>query len=224
MFESLKLSDISKKSYRVLRQPSSTRPILWVIEENGVRAVVKDFSSNSFLYRNTLGRFLVWREGKAYNRLRGLKGIPTLYRNVEGIALVIEEISGKDIETLGKGTRLSETFLRELRDLVETVHNRDVAHCDLKRAPNIMMGHDGKPYIVDWSAAIFKKEFSFFPLDRIYQRFIRDDLNAIIKIKLKYRPKDVSHEERRLYAHRNRAEKFIRTARDKARELLQKIA
>ncbi len=224
MFESLKLSDLAKRQCGVLRKPSSTRPTLWVVEEDGVRAVVKDFSRNKFFYRNTMGRFLIWRESKAYRRLRDLKGVPTFYRVIGGLALVIEEIPGKSMEGLERGKKLTENFFAELRGLVENFHRCGLAHCDLKRAPNILMDPDGKPFIVDWSASISKREFRFFPLNLIYERFLLDDLNAIIKIQLRHSPEAITAEEKRRYYHRSKAEKMIRAIRDRLRELLQKLA
>ena len=224
MFESLKISDLPHRNLGVLRKPSSTRPTLWLVEENGMRAVVKDYSSNRFLYRNTIGRFLLWREHKAYRRLKGLKGIPTCYRVIDGLALVIEEISGRNIEGLENEEGLSEEFFNQLQEVVEKVHSRGIAHCDLKRAPNILLGHDDRPYLVDWSASISEREFRFFPLNLIYQRFLQDDLNAITKMKLRLCPQSVSPEEARRYFHRSRTEEMIRSVRDKFRNWLQRIA
>jgi RIO-like serine/threonine protein kinase len=224
LFESLKLSDIPKRQSGILRKPTSTRPVIWNLEENSVKAVVKDFSFNRFLFRNTIGRFIVRREKKAYNRLKGLKGVPTLYRTIDGLALVIEAIPGKNMETEEIATKLPDDFFEDLRLLVESIHKRGLAHCDLKRAPNIILGDDRKPYIVDWAASISKKEFRFFPLSLIYQRFIRDDMNAIIKLRLKYLPESVRPEEKNLYIHRSRAEKAIRTIKNKTMGLLKKIA
>ena len=208
----------------LLRKASSTRPALWVVEERGQRIVIKDYGKNSFFYRNTIGRFLVWREFKAYRQLRGLRGIPGFCHVSDGLALVIEEIQGRNVEGLEKETRLSEGFFEELRTLVESVHRRGVAHCDLKRAPNILLGHDGKPHIVDWSSSISKREFRFFPLNLIYNRFLLDDLNAIIKSQLRHCPESVSPEEKRRYYQRTRGERLIRSIRDRLRDLLQRIA
>ena len=135
MFESLKLSEIPQNHCGVMRESSSTRPKVWIIEEKGVRAVVKDFSVNRFLYRNTVGRFLIWREEKAYRRLRGLEGVPDFYRVIDGVAIVLGEVQGRDVENLEKERKLAETFFRELTDLLESVHSRGLAHCDLKRGP-----------------------------------------------------------------------------------------
>ena len=224
MFESLNLPDLPKRQRGVLRKPSSTRPTLWIIEENGRRAVVKDYSTNRFFYRNTIGRFLVWRESKAYRMLVGVQGVPTFYRVIDGLAIVIEEISGQNMEAFQNDEKIPEGFFRELETLVKKIHRHGLVHGDLKRAPNTLVGEDGKPYIVDWSSSIFEGEFKLYPLNLIYQRLIMDDFNAIIKFKLRLCPESVSPEEKSRYYYRSEAEKFARFIRDKARDLLQRIA
>jgi tRNA A-37 threonylcarbamoyl transferase component Bud32 len=224
MFESLKLSDLPQKQCGILRKPSSTRPTIWMIEDNGLRAVVKDFSANRFLFRNTVGRFLTWRESKAYRRVGTLRGVPSFYGTIGGLALLIEAVSGRSVENLEKEGRLPESFFDELEDLVDRVHRRGQAHCDLKRAPNILLGDDGKPHIVDWSASISAQEFGFFPLNRIYRRFQLDDHMAITKLKLRHRPEAVTDEEMKRYMHRSDLERLIRKIRDRLRELLQKVS
>ncbi|MBW1998663.1 MAG: hypothetical protein JRJ29_11940 [Deltaproteobacteria bacterium] len=195
-----------------------------MVEENGVRAVVKDFSSNGLLYRNTVGRFLIWREAKAYRRLKGLEGVPRFFRVMDGLALVVEEIPGRSMEDLEKDTTLPEEFFQSLKALVKAVHDRGLAHCDLKRAPNVILGEDSSPYIIDWSSAISWREFRFFPLNLIYRRFLQDDLNAIIKLQLRHCPESISSGELRRYHHRGKIERLVRRIRDEARDLLQKIA
>lgn len=224
MFESLILSDVPGRQCGVLRRPSRTRPALWVVEEEGVRAVVKDYSPNGFLFRNIVGRFLVWREMKAYRRLKNLRGIPAYFRNLGGLALVIEEVRGRTVEGLEDYRRLPEEFFRDLEALVEEVHRRGLVHCDLKRAPNTLVDSEGRPHIVDWSASLFRREFRFFPLNHIYRRFIMDDLNAVTKLQLRHCPDSVGPERMRRYRHRSRAESLVRALRDRGRDLLQKIA
>ena len=224
MFESLKLSDLPKNNGGLLRHPSNTRPAIWAVKENGVRAVVKDFSHCKFLYRNIIGRFLIWRESKAYRRLRGLRGVPTLYRVIDGLALVIEEIPGGALKRHAKETRLSTAFFDQLQKTTNSFHRRGLAHCDLKHVSNVLLGHDGMPYIVDWAASISKREFTFFPLSLIYRRFVLDDQLAIIKVKLQHVPETLTLEERRRYDHRSNAEKKVRAVRDKLQKALQKMA
>ncbi len=224
MFETLKLSDLPKRQCAVLRNPTNTRPIVWIVEEDGVRAVVKDFSRNRFFFRNIFGRFLVWREAKAYKKMINLKGVPTFFRVIGGLALVIEEIPGTDLSKVKDKTRIPGDFFDALKEIVDGFHKRGLAHCDLKRAPNILLGHDRRPYIIDWAAAISKREFSLPLLGLVYHRFVQDDYNAITKQKLRHTPELVTPEERLRYYHRSWAERSIRAFRDRLRAILQKVA
>jgi RIO-like serine/threonine protein kinase len=223
MFDHIKLSDIPEKQCRVLRKASGTRPVIHVIEENGKRAVVKDFSTNGFLFRHIVGRFLVWREKRASARLTGVEGVPVLYGTIDGIALVMEEVSGQRLKAAHRSTGIPRGFYEDLHSLLSTIHGRGLAHCDLKRDPNIIITGDNRPYIVDWSASISSRECRFFPLSLVFKRFLRDDMNAITKLKLKYSPELVTREERDLYINRGLFERLIRRIRDGARRLLKRI-
>ncbi len=224
MFTSLKLKDLDTLHKAVLRPPSPTRPRMWLIEEDGVRAVVKDFSTTSFWFRNVAGRFLVWRESRALRKLEDLAGVPRLYRVVDGLALVLEEIPGTSLADLETERVLSEDFFAACQQLVSLFHERGIAHCDLKRAPNIILGSNGHPNIVDWAAAIRQSEFSVYPLNRIYRRFLLDDELAIIKLKLKHCPHAVTEQEKSTFEYRSGREKSVRAIRDRLRRLLKRVA
>lgn len=224
MLKNISISNISINRWKIVRKPTSTSPVIWRIEDSGVKAIVKDFRCNGFLYRNIVGRFLIWREEKAYRKLKGLKGIPAFYGSTGGITLIVEEIKGTDIEKIEVISSLDDTFYEELKNLIKEIHKRGIAHCDLKRAPNIMLGNDGKPYIVDWASAISEREFRFFPLNKIYERFIKDDLNAVTKLRLKHQPEKVSREDKDLYTKRSRVERLVRTVKDWFKDFLKKIA
>ena len=224
MFEALRRSELAHTTTRSIRGPSSTRPAIYAVEQKGAKGVVKDFSSNRFLFRNLIGRFLVWREEKAYRRLKGLQGTPALYRVVDGLALVLEHIPGESLEDAGDREALPGSFFDELRALVEAFHERGICHCDLKRAANIVVGAGGRPFVLDWSAAIMEREFRFFPLTHIYRRFILDDVNAVTKHRLRHCPETVSVEEKERYFGRSGSEKLIRSLRDRLRLLLQRVA
>jgi serine/threonine protein kinase len=224
MFRSLTIKNLAENQVGVMRQPTNTRPIIRLVEENGVLGVVKDFSVNGFVYRNTIGRFLVWREGRAYQRLKEVKGIPLLFRKVDGLALVISKVPGKNLEHLSGEERPDLDFFQKLTRLIQECHERGVAHCDLKRSANTMIDEFGKPYIVDWSAAITDKEFCVYPLTIIYRLFAQDDFKAVRKLRMRFCPESITDEERRKYAQRAQGERVIKAVRDFARKCLQKIA
>ena len=223
MLESLKLSSLTENHCEVLRHSSNTRPVIWVVEENRVRTVLKDFSNSKFFYRNIIGRFLIWRERRAYETLKGLKGIPTYYGVIDGLALALEEIPSRPLKKHNKNIKLSDSFFDNLKNIIDSFHKRGLAHCDLKNGANVLVGHDGRPYIVDWSASISKKECRFFPLNRIYLRFVLDDYFAIIKLKMRYAPETLSPEEERQYAYQSHVERGVRVIRDSLRKILMKI-
>ncbi len=208
----------------VVRRPNNTRPGVWVVENEGVRAVVKDYSTCSLLFRNTFGRFLVWREVRVYRKLNHFRGAPEFYGTIDGLALILQEIPGIPLKDVKKDTRLEQGFFDALRDLVGEIQDRGLAHCDLKTKGNILVGLDGRPYIIDWAAAISKHECRFPPLNRIYQRFLQDDYKAVIKHKLFYRSELVTSEEKARYHHRDRQERAIRHIRDRLRRMIQTVS
>ena len=223
MLESLKLSRLTETHCEVLRHSSNTRPVIWVVEENRVRTVLKDFSNSKFFYRNIIGRFLIWRERRAYEALKDLKGIPACYGVIDGLALALEEIPSRSLKKHNKEMTLPETFFDDLKNIVDSFHKRGLAHCDLKNGANVLVGNDGRPYIVDWSASISEKECRFFPMNRVYLRFVLDDYFAIIKLKMRYAPETLTLEEKTQYAHRSNVERGIRAIRDSLRKILIKI-
>jgi len=248
MFDTLNPSSLNETNARLIRKPTKTRPPIWIVEEGGKKAVVKDFSRQGWLYRNIVGRMLIWRERKAYEMLKGIQGVPCLYRTVPGKALIIEAIDGQDLRDFEgelismaeggaessameeKRKLLSPVFFADIKKLVDEIHGRGVAHCDLKRTPNIMIGEDGRPYIVDWAAFMAKSEARIFPLNILYRRFLQDDYISITKLKVNNRPDLATEEEHEAYrdykARRVEAgfERTVREFRKKARKLLKKMA
>lgn len=223
MFEFLTLQNLPEVQSELVRPPSSTRPAVRRLTDGTIRAVVKDFSTLGYLFRSTAGRFLVWRESKAYRRLRGVRGIPRLFRVIDGLALVIEEVPGRSLENLEREVRLPESFFDDLESLIERIHEKGVAHCDLKRAANTLLGEDGNPYIIDWGAAILKNEFGWYPLNLVFDRFLVDDRLAVVKLKMRHIPEKVSPGDIERYSRRSRGEILVRTIRDRLRYLLQKV-
>jgi len=224
MFRFLTIKNLPEKQIGILRQPTNTRPIIRLVEDRGIQGVVKDFSVNGFIYRNLIGRFLLWRESYIYQRLKGIKGVPAFYRKINGLAFVVSKAPGKNLEHLSEGESLNLEFFQELIRLIQKCHRHGVAHCDLKRSSNILIDEFGNPHIVDWAAAILEKEFFLYPFTIIYKKFIDDDFKAVIKLKMRYCPQEITDEEKRNYPHRVFGERTIRAVRDAGRRWLQKIA
>ncbi len=219
----LTLDRLYQDCVRVLRHASNTRPAILLMEIDGKKVLVKDFSRNRAFYAKTIGRFLVWREAKAYCRLQGLRGIPRFYGVIDSLAIAMEYVDAPTLKEEGKKRRLGSDFFHRLEELIASIHARGMAHCDLKKAPNILVAPGDEPYLVDWGASISEREFRPLPLSWIYKRFVADDFMAVIKMKLRFAPELVTAQERSSYQRRSLPEKAIRKIRDKARELLQRL-
>ncbi len=207
---------------RVLREANSTRPLVWSYEHNQREYVVKDYSFHRGWYRG-VGRFLIYREVKALKRLSPMEGVPNLVLWFSPYRLVTERISGITLEEAERGRKIDLNFFEDLKALIARLHQRGVAHCDLKRAANILVTEEGKPTILDFSSAIFQEEFPFL-LKAIYARFQRDDLAAVVKFKGRLFPEEVSELERATFLKRGKLESLVRRVRDRIRDLIKVMA
>lgn len=100
-----------------------------------------------------LGRALGRREAAVLQRLAGLEGIPQHAGEVRidgkpaPYATAHHYIEG---HPLADGERVDDAFFPTLVQLLQKVHERGVAHVDLNKRENILVGDDGKPHLIDY--------------------------------------------------------------------------
>lgn len=135
-----------------LRPSTGQRPDVHVVDIDGKQVVVKDFGNRGFLLRVLVGPWLIGRECRMYQKLSGTPGIPRFHGRLKRHALAYEYVEGQDCSGLD-ASRLDTAFFSKLAGLLERVHERGVAHCDLKRSANIILSRDGEPHLVDFAAA-----------------------------------------------------------------------
>jgi hypothetical protein len=115
--------------------------------------VVKDFGPRAPWLRQTLGRFLVWRELRAYGALRGHPAVPVLLGRLDAFAFAVEYRPGERMTREVTG-RVSSQFASALEGAVLMMHARGVAHLDLRHRGNVLVGEDGEPILIDFASAI----------------------------------------------------------------------
>lgn len=103
-------------------------------------------------------------------------------------------------------------FFAALLDIILSVHRAGVAHADLKRKDNILVTPDGQPRILDFGAAVVKKETGAWN-DRLYRQACQIDLNAWIKHKYLGKYDEISDEDAK-YFRPTRAEIWSRFFRE----------
>ena len=182
-FASLTRDNMQDYLLRRLRPGGGTRPALLLLEDRGMRAVVKDYRPSAFLLRTLVGPWLIAREERIYRALDGAPGVPNLIRRLDPWALVVEHIDGRSCADYPDGG-LPPLFFEALRRVVDGLHARGVVHCDIKNRSNIVVTDDLQPYIVDFASA-FTRHGRLGPLQRLaFERFRVDDLRAVVKARL----------------------------------------
>ena len=149
---------------------------LFGVRLNGYRLAVKTPAggAGAFVHRRALRR-----EHRAYRRLDGLDGFARCHGLFDDRWLVFDEIDGGPF----RDAAVDVAFFDRLLEVVRTMHARGVAHGDLKRKSNLMVGADGRPWIVDLGTALLRRE-RFAPINHaLFRTLAQTDLNAWVKLK-----------------------------------------
>jgi serine/threonine protein kinase len=169
----------------------------WSFSRNGNRFLVKDIRYSGFWYRYTVGWFLMRRESRFYVRARGLPFVPHYYGKLDGDALIFEEVDAAPLKRVSSDD-LSPGFFDNLRECVEELHRRGIVHLDLRQQGNILLTPEKNLKIVDFESALFLGYFRWLQA-LLIPLFSRIDHSAILKLRLRYRPDEVSDDEKRRY-------------------------
>ena len=194
MLSGLTRDSLSDHVVEVLRQEKPWKADILLVQVNGQRAVVKDYSRRGWLYR-LYGIWSTWREAYFYQKLAGLPGIPAYYGKLDRHALVIEYIPGKSASKYRPG-ELPHRLFDQLQTILDRVHERGVVLCDMRNDKNILVSEKFDPYVIDYGAAIEKKN-GWNPIRRwLFSMFMKDDLLGLAKLKKNLAPELLSEEER----------------------------
>lgn len=150
--------------------------VLYRFEHSGSSWVVKDFSSRSFLVRNTIGRLLVRREIGGLRKVDGIPGTPTGAFRVDAYALAYRFVPGRGLRRFRD--ELKPGFFPRLEQTVLQMHERArIAHLDMRNADNLLVTESGEPMLLDLQSNLGTR-FLPAPLRRFVESI---DLAAIYK-------------------------------------------
>ncbi len=94
-----------------------------------------------------LGELLARREVEVFKKLQGIRGIPEFMGTIGPTGFVHAFVPGKP---LAPRQGLTTVFFDELAELLRAVHGRYVAYVDTNKRDNILLGEDGKPWLIDF--------------------------------------------------------------------------
>lgn len=159
--------------------------------------VVKSPHPNPFLA--WFGRRAIRREARLYELLAGVRGIPQSFGLAAGEHLVLEYVPGQTLRTAAPELKDRERFFTRLLDTIRAMHAAGVAHGDLKRKENTLVGPDETPYIIDFGIACLRPEPARGSGGRRFDLTRQMDLNAWIKLRYGAHPSELPPEHAALH-------------------------
>lgn len=103
-----------------------------------------------------IGRMLARREARFLDRLSDVALVPAGLGEVRAAgralpnAVARAHVAG---EPFRSDSQITPGFLDELDETIAAVHARDVAYVDLHKRENVIVGTDGRPYLVDFQVS-----------------------------------------------------------------------
>jgi hypothetical protein len=98
-----------------------------------------------------LGELLCCHEVSILRRLRNLNSMPRFLARYGQTGFAYEYIEG---HSLKEQKELPPDFFDELHRLLEQVHKCNVVYLDMDKRSNILLGADGKPYLIDFQISL----------------------------------------------------------------------
>jgi predicted Ser/Thr protein kinase len=151
--------------------------------------------------------FMLRNEYRVYKKLLGFRGSPRCYGLLRSRYLVLEYVNGVPIRHAEIADR--QGFFDQLLEYIRELHDRGIAHTDLKRQDNLMVIDRRVPCLIDFGAAVLRKP-GFAPVNHyLYDLARKFDYNAWVKLKYQGHYENVSAEDR-VYYNRTKTEKLAR--------------
>lgn len=213
--------DLDRLTVRILRPGSKARPEVRLIEAEGRQYVVKDYGGPTPLAKRLLGVLLTRRERAALERAAGIPGVVVVVGTIGRTALVTEYVDATEA-TSAPPELLTPEFFAQLAATIEALHRRGVVHGDLKKLENVLVSREGRPVLVDFTAAFISGSS---PLAALVLPWVADDdVRAVYKLKQRLAPHLLSPQEAAFLEERGVLERVFRWARRYVRYIIKLCA
>jgi hypothetical protein len=160
-----------------------------------------------------LAALLARHEAALYRRLEGIRGVPRLVAIPGPESFLREWVEG---ETVRDTPRIPDGFFADLERLVGEVHARGVAYVDFAKEENVLVGEDGRAWLVDFQISLAREG----PLRALVGRLQREDLYHLSKMRLRRRPDEAVPADRLRVEGRGRLGRLHRATVKRAYNLL----
>ena len=217
------LGELRQTVQKVYRQGGGSRPDVLLVQHGQGKAVLKDHGACDPWFAKVLGPVLTWREARALNRLHGVSGVPDILGRPSSSSLLLEYLSATQLSDDNNENIDWSNFFRRLEILLDDIHKRGVAHCDLRSPFNTLIDAEGNPVIVDFVASVSRGRSWNLVANWVFERFARADKEAMTKLKKSVASELISEQEQTQYLKRSRLEQLMRWIGVQIRSLSRKI-
>ena len=157
-----------------------------------------------------LGRWLARREAEIYQRLQDLEAIPAYRGRWHKAGLLHAYVPG---HPLRRHEWVNERFFDQLQAQIEEIHRRGMAYVDLNKRENIIVGDDGRPYLIDFQISFYWRHANRpipTPVRWLLRRLQQGDLYHLAKHIKKHRPDLLRPEHEQMWERGIQSVRFYR--------------
>ncbi|GAB3671927.1 hypothetical protein [Salinisphaera aquimarina] len=213
----LSREQLHARAQHYFKAGGATEPEVALVAHGAARAIFKDYARTPGWFGRVIAPVLIWREASALTRLAGLVGIPRIHRQIDARGLLIEYLPA----TPWPRADVPEAAYQRLTALVAAMHERGVAHCDLRAPSNILVDANGTPYIVDFVARVHRGRRWNLPWNWLFRQFVAADDSALAKLRVRFAPGLADAADRACLEYRGPAERLARTIGEWARNVVR---
>ena len=94
-----------------------------------------------------LGRRVARHEISILQALQGIPGVPEFLGTFGPTGFLHAYVPGAPLEA---GSPLTAAFFEQFRELLAAIHARHIAYVDTNKRENILLGSDGRPWLIDF--------------------------------------------------------------------------
>ena len=144
-----------------------------------------------------IGRLHARHESGAYLELADVPAVPRFLGRFGAHGMIHEYVEG---HPLAKGEHAPDDFFDRLGESLGMIHERGMAYVDLEKCENVLVGDDGRPYLIDFQIAWRlprKYGGELWPMTWLRRRLQRADFYHLRKLQRRTRPDQLTDEELR---------------------------
>lgn len=149
-----------------------------------------------------LGRILARREAGVLLSLADLPGIPRACGEVRSGNMPLPHAAAHayiEGHPLGRHERVGDDFFPQARAILSSIHRRNIAYVDLHKRENIIVGDDGRPWLIDFQIHFALPGWwpgNSLPVRALLRILQRSDDYHLLKHVIRLRPDTLSPAER----------------------------